>query len=327
MPPPSLASMNFASIIFVTFFYGIYFVLVAISMYLLFRHVKGAPGSANYAVVMKSTLSISACVLFIAVTGFWVVTVIRCFEGFIYFKDGLNSNTYFADTSRRAETISYVFFALALVIGDSMIIHRLWVVWSYNKTVVILPVLGVCGFIVSGIIAVEDKLQINHARQVGLTLCTVFTIVTNVYCTALISWKIWRITRICIPVGGMNLRHFLGLIVESAAIYTSWIIFYSVTHQMNSLLQFFAVGPIPSIVGITNALIHARVGLGQTVEQIFGEQGAGESVVSAPIHFVTPRAGAGSRESGTIGDLLRPGTSFGDYTASPGSRHSNNFSR
>ncbi|KAJ7866774.1 hypothetical protein B0H14DRAFT_2504255 [Mycena olivaceomarginata] len=147
MPPPSLTSMNLASIILMSFFYGIYFVLFATSMYLLFRHVKRAPGSADYAVVMKSTLFISACALFITITGFWVVTAIRCFEGFIYFKDGLDANTYFTDTSRRAETIGYVFFALALVIGDSMIIHRLWVVWSFNKIVIILPVLGLCGFI------------------------------------------------------------------------------------------------------------------------------------------------------------------------------------
>lgn len=149
-----------------------------------------------------------------------------------------------------------------------------------------------------------------------------------------------------------HVQYFLGLIVESAAIYTwvhslaptlalgdlhiclcmphsihrSWIIFYSVTHQMNSLLQFFAVGPIPSIVGITNALIHVRVGLGQTIEQILGEQGSGESVMTAPIHFITPRAGGGSRESGTIGAVPRPGMFFGEDVVSPGSPHSNSFS-
>ncbi|KAF7374184.1 hypothetical protein MSAN_00300200 [Mycena sanguinolenta] len=163
---------------------------------------KGPLGQANYAVLMKSTLFISAWALFIAVTGFWVVTVIRCFEGFIYFKDGQDASTYFTDTARPVATIGYVFFGVALVIGDSMIIYRLWVVWSLNKTVIILPVLGLCGFIASGVIAVEDKLHINRVRPVGLTLCTVFTIVTNVYCTALIAWKIWEITSICIPVGG-----------------------------------------------------------------------------------------------------------------------------
>lgn len=115
--------------------------------------------------------------------------------------------------------------------------------------------------------------------------------------------------------------------VYTTPTHRSWIIFYSVTHQMKSLLQFLAVGPIPSVVGIANALIHARVGLGQTIEQIFGEQGSGESVVTAPLHFVTPRAGAGNGESGTIGTLPRRGMFFGDDAVSPGSRHSNNFSR
>jgi hypothetical protein len=80
-------------------------------------------------------------------------------------------------------------------------------------------------------------------------------------------------------------------------------------------------------VGITNALIHTRVGLGATIEQISGEQGAGESAVSAPMRFVPPRAGARSGGSGTIGDMPRSGMSFGDDVVSPGSRHSNYVSR
>ncbi|KAJ7227005.1 hypothetical protein GGX14DRAFT_555585 [Mycena pura] len=74
-------------------------------------------------------------------------------------------------------------------------------------------------------------------------------------------------------------HHFLAIVVESAALYTSWIISYMVCHQVNSNLQVIALSTGPSVVGIANALIHVRVALGKTIEQIFP--------VTAPIRFAS----------------------------------------
>ncbi|KAJ6612841.1 hypothetical protein B0H10DRAFT_273586 [Mycena sp. CBHHK59/15] len=103
-------------------------------------------------------------------------------------------------------------------------------------------------------------------------------------------------------------QNFLAILVESAAIYASvivlqellspltfyrsWAIFYAVTHETNSNVQFIAFDMGPPVVGIANALIQVRVGLGGTIEQT-----RASSSVTAPIQFVAHSGGDISGQS------------------------------
>ncbi|KAJ7269052.1 hypothetical protein C8J57DRAFT_1509265 [Mycena rebaudengoi] len=119
---------------------------------------------------------------------------------------------------------------------------------------------------------------------------------------ALNSWKIWRITRAAAPADGINLMKFVAIVVESAALYTSWAIFYTVTHEMNSPLQNIVLMGMPPVISIANALIPVRVGLGTNLAPP-------TSVMTAPIQFA-PHTGT-SKESGTVESLRRNGESEG----------------
>ncbi|KAJ7477907.1 hypothetical protein B0H11DRAFT_2028686 [Mycena galericulata] len=299
---PGLPLMNLVTSILATLFYGMYCIIFATSMSLLF----GRPGtSAKH--ILRSVVFVSGCALFIAITGHWIVTIIAIFQGFIYFQDGLAADIYFNDNSRMTETLTDIFLGVSVALGDGMIIYRLWVVWSYNKRVIIVPVLSLLGLIVTTSITVKTTTHVQSiASDTGLTALTVFTLVTNVHCTAFISWKIWRITRSCMPEGGTNLQHFLAIVVESAALYTAWIIYYSTCHQLNTNLQFIAVSALPSVVGIANGLIHVRIGLGRTIEQIprVGSKPA-SSLSTAPMRFVLPPSDSESRVENDVGGMSR----------------------
>jgi hypothetical protein len=130
-----------------------------------------------------------------------------------------------------------------------------------------------------------------------------------------------------LPTWDVNLiahvaQDFLAIVVESAALYTSafplrpkprslmqdhhrsTIIWYTVAHQLNSNYQFPAIGALPPVVGIANSLIHVRVALGRTIEQLSGSGSkTGSSVVSAPIRFTNlqPRSDLSTTENGTFG--------------------------
>ncbi|KAJ7144529.1 hypothetical protein C8R44DRAFT_865439 [Mycena epipterygia] len=220
-----------------TLFYGMYFVIFCMSMYLVSR-ARGDRGSDKYA-IFRSTVFLSGCALFMAVTGDWIVTVFRTFEAFVYFKDGTDALEYGSDNSKVSSTVGSVFLALSFAIGDFMIIYRLWVVWSFNKKVIIFPVLSLTGFMISYIIAVYATS--HHLSISGDTALTPMVV-------CILVWE------------------FLAIIVESAAIF--WIIYYTVTHQLNTTLQYIAISVIPTVGGIANALIHVRVGLGRTIEQL-----------------------------------------------------------
>jgi hypothetical protein len=138
----------------------------------------------------------------------WVITVLRGFQGFIYG----DPNLFFNDNSQITETVGDVFLAFALTIGDAMIvsrlfirtasarlthleIYRLWVVWSFNKVVIIVPILSLLGFIsrcnsagylhatnercpVSFAITIQATIHLESiALDTGLTPITVFTLV------------------------------------------------------------------------------------------------------------------------------------------------------
>ncbi|KAJ7022672.1 hypothetical protein C8F04DRAFT_1137404 [Mycena alexandri] len=244
--------------------YGVYFVLYILSTYLLLQRSSGTHASPVY----RSTIFVSGLFLFVAVTGNFVLTVVRAFLGFIVVENGTAAAAFFNDNSQITTTVQNVCAALAILISDSVIIYRLWIVWSRNKYVIILPILTLFGLMVALVLSVQTTTHVNSiAEDKGLTPGLIFTLVTNLYSTGLISWKIWNTTKNASAASGNNLRHFLSILVESAGISTTWATFYIVTHQINSDIQFVALIPLPAVAGIANALIQARIGMGKTVER------------------------------------------------------------
>ncbi|KAF8202648.1 hypothetical protein K438DRAFT_1965140 [Mycena galopus ATCC 62051] len=314
---PTFASVNLAGVILMTQFYGMYLILFISSTYLLFRHSKG-----QYTVLMKSTMFISTIALFLSVSGDWAVTVRRSFEGFIYFRDGAAANIYFISDSQASGTIGIVFVALSLCLTDFIIvslrssasfhlaknvtvatfgqIYRLWVVWSHNRVVIVLPAmcfLGLAGSLISTTIfgGTNVPADQNWTIVANIAFIIVWASRTNAYCSVFIAWKVWETAREISPLGGIDLmaRHFarllpyfVAIVVESAAIYTAWMIFLCVTHGLNSNLQIVFLSCLPTVGGITNALIYVRIALGATVEQRSKQGGQSTSIVTAPIEFV-----------------------------------------
>ncbi|KAJ7822187.1 hypothetical protein B0H14DRAFT_2829194, partial [Mycena olivaceomarginata] len=248
---------------------GLYFIIFVISIYLMVMHANPGREPRKLAPLFKSTV----------------------FLDLFYFNDGLSANTFFSDDSQTLSRVDDVFIALSVFIGDAMIVPvAKWsrstasgFVWSFNKIVIVAPVLSLIGLVICGVLAARATQNVQDVpNDTELVLVIVFTLVT-----IFISWKIWQITRTCMPVGGLNLRNLMAMIVESAALYTCWLIYLSVTHQLNSTLQYIA-SSVTIVIGIANALIHARIGMGRTIEQVFGST---SSRVTAPMHFAPPPTG------------------------------------
>ncbi|KAJ7364666.1 hypothetical protein DFH08DRAFT_950231 [Mycena albidolilacea] len=253
--------------------YGIYLMLYILSTFLLVKRSTGAPSAPLY----RSAIFVSGLVLFIAVTGNWILTVVRPFIGFVVFLNGTAAPAFFDDNSQITTTIQNSFIVVAILVSDGIIIYRLWIVWSRNKIVIILPILTLLGLAIAFILTLQTTTHIDDiAEDKGLTPGLIFTL-TYVLCSAfkmrglMIVYQYkhllhWQITKTSSPVGGSNLRDFLSIIVESALIYTIWTIFYIIAHQINSNLQFVAVILLPAVAGISNALIQARIGMDKTIE-------------------------------------------------------------
>ncbi|KAJ7122168.1 hypothetical protein C8R44DRAFT_981411 [Mycena epipterygia] len=283
----SLSSMDLAGMAVAIFFYGIYFNLFLISTYLLARRSK----SRNACPLYRSAMFVLGCALFLAVTGNCVAVTIQVFQAFIFFEDGTAAPAFFNDQGRSsqepAEVALNAFFVISMLISDTMVIFRLWIVSRRSKLIVALPILTLVGLAVCGLLGVKTARNVkNIALVVNITPTLVFSLVTNIYCTGAIFWKVWNITRYsgCIRAQGTNLRDFLFMLIESAAFYTAWALVYIVMHEINYEGQFVFIIALAPLAGIVNALIQVRMALGKAIEP------PASAVSTTPIQFVAESA-------------------------------------
>ncbi|EGN92113.1 hypothetical protein SERLA73DRAFT_191601 [Serpula lacrymans var. lacrymans S7.3] len=194
----------------------------------------------------------------------------------------------------------------SLVLSDALFVYRLWVIWSRNTLVIIFPLCSLVGLTVCAIGITYQFTQYTSATESTYLLIAarwilsdcVFTLCTNVYCTVMISWRIWAIHRALPPLGNRGLGPVVAIFVESAVLCTAWTIFYFATYEAESNLHDFVQGTWGTISGIAFMLITVRVGLGwssqteqnMTITQLtrpkFAAQSDSSATQSYPMHAV-----------------------------------------
>ncbi|KAJ7903070.1 hypothetical protein B0H13DRAFT_2335337 [Mycena leptocephala] len=225
MPSSSPPSIQLANVAIGSLLYGVYLNLFFTSLYLLFKRPKVAHPH-------RSMMFIMGCTLFVAVTANWISMIVIGFNGFIFFKGGAAANEYFSNTRLGLQIALLATGIVSMIVNDSMMIFRLWVVWSHNKVVVALPILSWIGLVVSATLAAFNSWgTVIVASDVGFLPMFILILLTDLA------------------------QHFLAMVVESSALYTAWTVFFTVTQQANSVAEYFAFGVFPAIAGIANSLL------------------------------------------------------------------------
>ncbi|KAJ7264123.1 hypothetical protein B0H12DRAFT_1201218 [Mycena haematopus] len=265
-----LVPVNLATVALESFFYGAFVVLSLTSISLLItrngrvnRSGQGEPS------ILVSPIFCGAVALFITITSHWILTVDRAFLAFIHFEDGTFPLGFYADLSQATEVVKTGFLLATVIIGDMLIIHRLWIVWGHNNYIIIFPICTLIGLSVCSVGITYQFTQYKPGQNVFLseagrwiTSDTVFTLCTNLYSTSLISWYIWKNSRVIQPYGAPNLKAVLGIVIEMTARFQILGNFFFAAYQSQSNLQFIIVDCLASVTGISCMLIHVRVGLG-----------------------------------------------------------------
>jgi len=258
-------STALATVLIETFFYGIYLVLFLTSIYLLFT--AQSRGLRRERSVWLSPILCGGSVLFIVVTGHWMLTIDRLFLAFVTVDNGTNPLGFYGDFSQASQIIQTSLLLASLAVVDALFVHRLSTVWGHKRCVMIFPALSLLGLVVSAIGVMYEFSRFQPGDSVPelangwIIADTIFTVLTNIYCTALIAWRLWRVQTIIKPAGTSNFMSVLAIIVESAALCATWAVFFIITYAAQSNLRFL-IDVTPSIVGTANMLIYVRVGLG-----------------------------------------------------------------
>ncbi|KAF8217357.1 hypothetical protein K438DRAFT_1926112 [Mycena galopus ATCC 62051] len=259
--------------------FGILLVLFISTIYFMAtrRTLAGSRQTAKHHFL--STVFIGVTVLFLTETAHWIAGIYHIFAAFAQSGDTtIPPQSLNANPTGGVSIVNTVSLVTAILVGDSLMIYRLWIIWAPNQRVLILPIGSLTGVVVAGIgilhefaqskstfatIPFLDRPDLKPWVMIGFVL----SLVTSLYSTTFIAFRILKFDRK--PLTNSSLTFFLVILVESAALQTFWLVLAATTIiASGSNLQFPAAGSFPVILGISNVLIHARIGLGWSHESV-----------------------------------------------------------
>lgn len=220
-------------------------------------------------------------------------------------------------TARLIQFARTIMAEITFLVGDLILIHRLWIVGNKSKVLIAFPLLALTSFLAFAIPLSWEYYLVYAVKHIPLLLrqnywimgVAVSTLSVNVYCTVAMSWKIWRVNRAASKFGGGQLMHIITILVESAAIYSLWMItlvgLVAAAHPL--YITFYDIAT--ELYGVSTMLISVRVGLGWATGDSGRTMGAesdyprvsGWRPATIPVREPSIAAGDDSRGSGEKG--------------------------
>ncbi|KAJ6532137.1 hypothetical protein DFH09DRAFT_1182699 [Mycena vulgaris] len=227
-----------------TFFYGIYFTLFCICIYILLRR----PRSLGNTVLIGT-----AIVLFTLST---VQVVINLVLGAVDLRE---IDIPFMRLQKAANLI----YGINNMIADGLVIYRCYSIWNNNLYVVSLPMILL---IVTTVFGLDLALPAKPFLALSLA--------TNILVTAMTAGRIWwiyRTARVYLQAD-VQRRYVsaMSILVESGVLYSATVLAYLILGAIPSakILQPPTLQVLNQIMGIAPTLIIVRVGLGVGVPSV-----------------------------------------------------------
>ncbi|CAE6512018.1 unnamed protein product [Rhizoctonia solani] len=248
-----------------TALWGVFFVLYLTCVHVLVR--KRTPQTIQWIPLFTASL------LFTLATFHLSLQLRKVYEGLVLrANEPGGPDAYFMNLGHWLNVAADGVYATMILVGDSVVIHRCFLIWGNRVRVIIIPVILVLCTAASGYVAVWlfTKLPPHGTALEGLlakcaTTTFLLSLVTNILTTGLISYRIIATARKV--SASVDIRPYMGgltVIVESAAIYTTALVIYLIIYVSRTNAQYILFCALCPIIGIVPTLIIVRVGLGLT---------------------------------------------------------------
>ncbi|KAJ7474167.1 hypothetical protein FB451DRAFT_1466726 [Mycena latifolia] len=241
--------------------------------------------------------------LFLTITAHFINGIYVLYFAFIHLDGGVPAEIFYLTLSSPADIAHISLVEVATLITDSLVIHRLYVVWSCQRRVIIFPLIFLCSQAVAGIRVIYDMSRENIVNFYALsnpwvTMSIVSTLVISAYSSGMIIYKIWGMSRTIRTLtgsssAGKRLMRLLAIIIESSLLQTTMTVCTLISFQIGLLVQSVFTALQPVVFGISVVLIHARVGLGWAKESYIG----GSMPTQITLNTVTSQGSRGQEES------------------------------
>ncbi|PBK98826.1 hypothetical protein ARMGADRAFT_1162086 [Armillaria gallica] len=266
------------SIILYALLYGIYTGILAVSLWNIFIN-KCWP--IRQAVVVVIILLYTLIAVNFAVNWSYM-----CFA---FVEDGQNFWAVSSDLDSTTQTIYWetgISASVSTSLADLYMIWCCWMIWGQCWLVVLLPIFSlVCAFVLKTMEVYYGYVNGQASLDIFLILYIVFNLVTTLYCTLLIIYRIVAVTGVRHgAVGRLRVyRHFIEVLVESSALYSLSVIL-DLAFSIHDDAGLYYLNTIAGIAkGVAPTLLVGRAAAGHTHPR---EDSDGSTVSS--LHFQTP---------------------------------------
>ncbi|KAH9915011.1 uncharacterized protein B0H18DRAFT_110690 [Fomitopsis serialis] len=270
----AVLSVNLASICIESLLCGMFDFLTVASIYLL--HIRTEARRDGRPPLTLPILVVSGTLL-VAVTTHWILSICRLFIG-LGGHGPQAAVAYLAECGQPLYVAQVVIVFLCIVIADAILVFRLWVVWSCNRAVVVPPLAILAGLVACGVGGTYASTVVGHTEpetdgltsEVGKWTMSglICTLCTNLYCSCMIAGKLLRTHHRTKRAGASCavILNWLPILIESAAFYTAWSLFYTISYGAQSTARYIGTACLPAAAGIACTLINVRIGLDQLLK-------------------------------------------------------------
>ncbi|KAF7358460.1 hypothetical protein MVEN_00896500 [Mycena venus] len=279
----TLLTANLVVTVLESFLYGIYVVLAFCASYSIVSRHRERRSETPHSNLL-SPVALGGLALFITVTIHWLLNVSRVFVAFHHWDDGPGPRIFYSNFSHITEVLKYGFLVASFIIGDSLLIHRLWVVSGFRPGIIVFPVITLMGLLTFGVgltyqlsTYTSNDSMFQAAYQRWTTGVCIFCLCTTASTTGCIWYKLWGVSRALVSFGVASLTTIIRIFADSAALFATFSLFHLVSYLCGSNIQFIVQDCLPVVAGISNLLVQIRLRWDLTQER------------DASPYFVTPR--------------------------------------
>ncbi|KAI0671618.1 hypothetical protein C8Q78DRAFT_973020 [Trametes maxima] len=196
-----------------SFLWGCFTILIATTLYAAHGKRKLFTNFTICAIVM----------IYVLATAHMLLGLTRLIQGFVLYRDTVGPQHYFSDVSVPINLVKDYLYITNLVLGDCVVVWRLYAVWGRDLRVAAVPAALVAFEAVAGYgsctIETLPNARYGTVAVWGTTMYTT-SLVTNILVTATVALRIWYISRHAkrAGLGGVQYSGVLLLIVESGAL-------------------------------------------------------------------------------------------------------------
>ncbi|KAF5327231.1 hypothetical protein D9619_004915 [Psilocybe cf. subviscida] len=229
--PIQIDVAELSGLVIVACFYGVYLTLFIVSAYIFATRQRLRVATINLPMTITA-----ACMVLLA-TAQLAVDTANIFIAFLH-NNREDRIAFLEDTGTKWFATKHCILSLItqLLIGDSFVSYRCWVVWGRRIWIVILPVLLSLGSAVSGAyvtwVLTHHPFTTVKEQKSWIAGFITLSLSANAVATSLLAFRIWQVdhrARALIGTSTSSLMPIVKILIESGALNAAYLLIYSVT--------------------------------------------------------------------------------------------------